>query len=568
MPDAQPLFKQPIYKTSRFWIRAVPLFFLFLFIISFKDDIGQLLGVLWASMWGAPPEKLYTTAFYDSLSVFGYNSLSFLLLFFVTAIIVSGQALLPTHNLYEAWNTFFHLLLHLFRMHGLAIFVKDGKVLATPEDWKRLGLGVIVIDFNSAVVLEEQVPPPSILAPFYQALELLLRLFWLYPPRQSPRACQAGISFTRKRERIRGVVDLRKQSRARLGVCGYTRDGIEMKSLVFTVFTLGQAADVLPVAYLGQRKAENMRAIYWKRRPDGKIAIVAMNDELDGDDRSEIQLFAQRADASPEMMVFNEVSEDIKKEWLKQTPLKLTPTFNEQRVFNAIFTQARSSETLLSWDEMPVNVTVNLFRNILLQHNFDEIFHPDNAPRFPLKALKDELRIKVRNNGILSYQLVLHRQGKPLTPGLYDPAELLVSRPRPLTASKPLRDRGIKMLVGGFNDLLPVSEQVYHQRLENWRAKWASQTEEATAVRELEASRIMTQARKQGIEAMTSQLKRIFEIENSDEAMAVAVLQALESAVSDPRTRQLLPSDTLSLLRMINNRLVSDQPTNDLKDFR
>ncbi len=568
MPDAQPLFKEPIYKTSRFWIRAIPLFFLFLFLLAFKDDFGQLFGVLWASMWGVPPDQLYTPAFYDSLQVFGYNLLSFCLLFFVTAIIVSGQALLPTNNLYEAWNTFFHLLLHLFSMHGLAIFVKEGKVLATPEDWKRLGLGVIVIDFNSAVVLEEQVPPPSILAPFYQMLELLLRLLWLYPARQSPRACQAGITFTRKRERIRGVVDLRKQSRARLEVCGYTRDGIEMKSLVFTIFTLGQDPDVLPVCYLGQRKGENLRVMRWKRRPDGKIAIKEMSDELDSDDRNEIQLFAQRADASKEMMVFDDLPEEAKKEWLKETPLKLTPTFNEQRVFNAIFTQARSSETLLSWDEMPVNVTVNLFRNILLHHNFDEIFHPDNAPSFPLKALKDELRIKVRNNGILSYQLIMHRLGKPLMPGVYDPADLLICNPRPLTASKPLRDRGIKMLVGGFNDLLPVSEQVYNQRLENWRAKWVSQTEESTAVHELEASRILTQARKNGMEAMASQLKRIFETENSDEAMALAVLQALEGAVSDPHTRKLLPADTINLLRLINNWLVSDKPTTDIKDFR
>ena len=563
MPDAQPLFKEPIYKTSRFWIRAIPLFCLFVFMVAFREDMGRILVAAWGLMWGFPPPDYSFT-----MQVLGYNLLSFGLLFFVTAMMISAQALLPTQSIYDVWNTFFHLLLHLFRQHGLAIFVKDGKVLATAEDWKLIGLGVIVMDFNSAVVLEEQVPPPSLFAPFYNLLELFLRLLWLYPRRQSPRACRAGISFTRKRERIRGVVDLRKQSRARLEVCGYTRDGIEMKALVFTIFTLGQEADVLPVCYQDQRKSENLRVMRWKRRPDGKILISGMSDELDADDRAEIQQFAQKADGSKDMMVYANLPEPLKRDWMNETPLKLTPIFNEQRVFNAIFTQARASQSLLSWDEMPLNVSVNVFRSILLKHNFDEIFHPDNAPKFPLKAIKNELRTRVRNNGILSYQLILHRSGKQLTAGIYDPSELIISGVRPLTSPKPLRDRGIKMMVAGFNDLLPVSEQVYKQRLENWRIKWASKAEENAAVHELEASRVLTQARKQGMEAMAIQLKRIIEAEHSDEAMALAILQALEGATNDPKTRQLLPGDTISLLRLINDWLVTDRSSNDVKNFR
>jgi hypothetical protein len=576
MPDAKPLFKEPAYKTSRFWIKAVPFLFLFFFIVAFGEDVGRLFSTflfsIWGAMWGMPAEAIFTPPFYDSLRVIGYNLLGFLLLFFATAFIVSSHSLLPVLGLHDIWNTLFHLILHLFKMHGLAIFVKDGKVLETAEDRKLIGLGVIVVDFNSAVVLEEQVPPPSMLAPFYRMLELFLRLIDLYPARQTPRSCKAGITFTRKRERIRGVVDLRKQSRARLEVCGYTRDGIEMKSLVFTIFTLGQAPDILPVCYQGQRKGENLRVMRWKRKPNGKIVILDMADELDSVDRSEIQQFGQRADGSREMLTYADLPEDLKKEWMNETPLKLTPVFDEQRVFNAIFTQARSSDSLLSWDEMPVNVSVNLFRDILMRYNFDDIFNPENTPRVTIKGLKDELRIKGRNNGILSYQMIMHRYGKPLIADKggkyeYDPTELLISLPRPLTASKPLRDRGIKMLAAGFNDLLPVSEQVYQQRLENWRIKWASQTEENAAIRELEASRILTQARRIGMEAITAQLQRIFDTENSEEAIALAILQALEDAVGDPKTRQLLPSDTISLLRLVNNWLVSDKPQSDVKDL-
>jgi hypothetical protein len=400
----------------------------------------------------------------------------------------------------------------------------------------------------------------------------------LYPARETPRACRAGITFTRKRERIRGVVDLRKQSRARLDVGAYTRDGIEMKMLIFTIFTLGQEPDVLPVSYAGQRKSEFMRVISWKRLPNGKIRVEGMADELDADDRNEIQQFAQKAGAGKEMRTFDSMPQGMIRDWLRESPIELNPGFNEKRVFNAIFTQARTAQALLPWDEMPANVSIGLFREILLKHNFDDIFHPE-TPQFPMRMLRNELRIKARNNGILSFTLVLHRSGRPLVPGDYDPSEILVSSPRSLTSPKPLRERGIKMLVSGFNDLLPVSEQIYKQRLENWRVRWASETSEVSAVHELEASRVLTDARKQGMEAMTLQLRRIFDTEHSEEATAIAVLQALEAATSDPKTRQLLPGDTITLLRLINNWLGSreksggdmtsklDQSSNDAKDF-
>ena len=578
MADAKPLFKEPFYKTSIFWFRAIPLIFFLFFLFNFRVEVGNIVGGIWGMMWGMPADQAINTPVRESIRIVGYNILNFFLLFGVMSIIVSGQALLPTQNLLHVWNTFFHLLLHIFGLHGLAVFVKDGKVLATEEDWKRLSLGVIVIDFNSAVVLEEQVPPPTLLAIFYKLLELTLRLMLLYPRRKTPRACHSGITFTRKRERIRGVVDLRKQSRARLDVGAYTRDGIEMKMLIFTVFTLGQDPDILPVSYAGQRKSEYMRVINWKRLPNGKIRVESLVDELDADDRNEIQQFAQKAGASNEMGVFTSLPPALVRDWMRESPLELTPIFNERRVFNAIFTQARTAQALLPWDEMPANVAISLFREILLKHNFDEIFHPE-TPQFPMRMLRNELRIKARNNGILSFSLVLHRSGKSLAPGDYDPSEIMVSMPRPLTSPKALRERGIKVLVAGFNDLQPLSEQIYKQRLENWRVKWATETDEMSALHELEASRVLTDARIQGMEAMTLQLRRIFDTEHSEEAIAIAVLQALEAATSDPQTRKLLPGDTITLLRLINNWVLSrekpstdlttkiDQSSNDAKDF-
>lgn len=558
MAKNTPLFKAPFYKTSNFWTRAIPTFFFFIFIFVFRADVGSVLGGLWTWMWGGGQKDFLTPAFLSSLSLLGYNLFAFLVVFVIASLMVSSQALLPTQNFFEVWNTCFHFLLHIFHWHGPAVFIKDGKVISNAEDWEKVGLGVVVIDFNSAVVLEEQVPPPTLLAPIHFLVEWFLRLLCLYPARKTPRACKAGITFTRKHERIQGVVDLRKQSRARLNVGGYTRDGIEMKALVYSVFTLGQEPDVLPVTYGGQRKKENLRVVNWKKLSDGRIRVEDLVDELDLNDRVEAQQAAQRIGGSGEMRPFTHIDPALQKSWMHELPVQLTPVFNEKRVFDAVYTRARNASSLLSWDEMPVNVAENILKELLLQHNLDELFHPE-SPQFPISLLRRELYIRMRNNGILAYSLIMHRSGKGLSTGDYDPGDILVSRVRNLTSAKPLRERGIKILASGFNDLLPVSDQVYQQRLENWKVKWASETEEVAAVNELEARRILIQTRKQGLESMISQISRIFETEGDDESRAAAVLQALQSATNDPNTHQMLSQDALSILQIINNRLGIDQ---------
>jgi hypothetical protein len=43
---------------------------------------------------------------------------------------------------------------------------------------------------------------------------------------------------------------------------------------------------------------------------------------------------------------------------------------------------------------------------------------------------------------------------------------------------------------------------------------------------------------------------------HSEEIVALRILQALESAASDPHTQQLLPSDTIALMRTIRDWLL------------
>jgi len=73
----------------------------------------------------------------------------------------------------------------------------------------------------------------------------------------------------------------------------------------------------------------------------------------------------------------------------------------------------------------------------------------------------------------------------------------------------------------------------------------------------LEATRIRNHARAQAQHDLTQALSQIFERgAGSDEVMALRVFQALESVAADPKTRQLLPGETITLMNNLHNWLL------------
>jgi regulator of protease activity HflC (stomatin/prohibitin superfamily) len=120
-----------------------------------------------------------------------------------------------------------------------------------------------------------------------------------------------------------------------------------------------------------------------------------------------------------------------------------------------------------------------------------------------------------------------------------------------------LRERGIKVIASGFGELIPVDEAIYRQRLETWRAPWQKDVEIVRAQQDLEAMRIRSRARAEAQRGLTQSLANILQKQpHSDEIAALRVLQALEAAASDPHTQQLLPSDTITLMRTIHDWLL------------
>jgi hypothetical protein len=542
--------------------------FLFLIsVISFGAEIRWLFGIAPAEQ---PPGSPAYVVLQAPLFLFCNCFVGFFVVFLIWTGLISFQALLPITDFFkdsfrclqEAYRASWHLLLHVVHWHGPAIFVKDGIQNSTIEDQKREGPGVVVVDFNSAVVLEERNLPPGINRIFWLIGLKILELMNLIDSHESPRVRGPGIVFTRPRERIRGVVDLRKQFRMEFKVPCYTREGIELKANVLAMFTIGQDPDILHVTYVGEARQENLRVVTMEKRPDGHQRITAFVDELDEADRIEIHNFAQRAyhpaglpvEELPKYQHFNPLIPADKQ------------VFNRDRVFSAVFAQARNSEQEeIFWVDLPTRVAANMYREQLLQINYDELYDVrEKQEQFPLPIYKGRLRLAMRNNGILGFRLIFHhnyfRDRTLLNRGrIYREDNLLVSQSRHLKTNKILRDRGIKVIFSSFGDPSPVNPRIYDQRLDSWKASWAQEREINLAGHGLEAARLQSRAHAQAQQDLWRSLSIILNQQQlGEEALAVRIFQALDQAAADPRTQALLPGNTIDLMRHLNSLLLPE----------
>jgi hypothetical protein len=239
------------------------------------------------------------------------------------------------------------------------------------------------------------------------------------------------------------------------------------------------------------------------------------------------------------------------------------PVFDPQRVFSAAYARARhhrglpNADEIVPWVDLPVHVAIDLFRELVSHYNYDELYRPDVRGNLPINELRGRLSAEMRNNGLLSYRPVLHLHGKSLAVGsMVHGSTLLTVDPKAaflLGRSQLLRDRGIRIIASGFGDLI-VHDKVYRQRLDHWRAAWDRETTILEAGYDVEAARTRTRARIQAQQDFVQCLSEIYRSNgNSKEILTLRVLQALEEIATDPKTRELLPEDTFSLLRSVHD---------------
>jgi hypothetical protein len=582
-------------RKSTQWVTIVSIVLLLLFIAAFWQEIWGVLSLLFylgvrllAPELAAPADSLQHVLPILFNCVFGFSGV-----FVLWLLLISARAILPVriHRTYDGYernptrpipdpagrgaaapapieNSFLfewtetlketllvavHFLLFMFNEHGPAVIIKGGKIKGTQEELDKSLPGVAVVDAHSAIVIDEKEPQPRLEEPFWQALSSVLLPLSQRTRFQPSRAVGPGIAFLSRNERIRGAVDLRKQFRLRPNVTSYTRDGIEVYGNVWSIFSIGIDPEVLNVSYDGDQNPANLRILHLEPVNGGQLKVLSLENSLDFDDRREIDHFYRIDSRNRNYEPYRPLSEPNR-----------VPAFDPYRVFAALSSQARTDDdNFLPWEDLPAKVAAEMYRDLLLEINYDELFEEGQQGGIRLKDFKAAFRAKMRNLSMLSYRVVRHRFNAPLVPGhVYRASELMLTPVRPLTTAKPLRSRGIKIILSGFSDLSPVSTRVTEQRVDQWSAPWEKDVMFVRSRNELQAMELRAQEHADAQAGIITQLLNILESQKyTEEIMAIRLLQALESAAAEPETRKLLPRNTIQLMRTFHDWLLPENPS-------
>lgn len=487
---------------------------------------------------------------------------------------------LPVESLNHWGQSFARLVFYLVGMHGPAVVVRDGKIVEHVGEQKRRGFGVVLVDASSAVILERRGQAyffllNLVLAPLNSLYRSLSKALGLKQAgREAPRlkAIGPGLHFTEYRYfpnyprydfGVHSAVDLRPQIRIRPEVMGMTRDGIEVSTAVYIGFTIGQPSELLKVTYFESAAADNLRVITLEEKrypePAGKIRrsfVVTFQPagDLDSSDREEIHRTVKVHKAQVPMVPAKPVVASV------QTKRNAPYHFDEQRVFLAAYSQALDVQEDLpkEWTELPAHVAAGVFRNLIAQEVYDHLYEPnDQDPKnLPLKNLKKEFLLAIRNLGVLAYQFVERKDGQPLKNKQEVAEDDLIYFPvQELRTPKVLRARGIKVNFAGFSELKPIlQDKITGQRVDTWSSYWQKTATLTQAEYDYQVKGLLSKARAMAQEEMLLSIAKLFEnTMYTREALALHIYQALESAASDPTTRRLLPQETIQMLHLIHS---------------
>jgi hypothetical protein len=370
------------------------------------------------------------------------------------------------------------------------------------------------------------------------------------------RIAGPGITFTESGEMIRGVIDLRPQIRTRKSVNAYTREGIEIQTSITTMFTIGQTPDILKIVYEGDEKPENLRIVVLAEKAiqrDGEIIAISQQiikeliDGLDSVDKQEIHRYIHDYRKTGGQVAYQTT--------LPKDEPSAPFLFDPARIFKAIYASSLDikEDDYKEWTELPPFIATEIFRNLIAGEIYDYLYFPADQSKFPLQDLKSNFALKMRHQGILAFQFYERKDSIPFMAGQEWLENRYIIYPiQELHTPKVLRVRGIKVIHAGFSDLTPVNPGVRDQLMDNWSAYWENEAEFTRVEHELVKTRIINKARIQAQINLKDQLLNLLETSRlADDALALRMLQALESAAADPKTRQFLPAETISMLRSI-----------------
>jgi len=545
------------YERPDFLPRLIGIIFLIIFVVSFHSEFLVVLRFLIAFIQLILTRRFIPTSpdTPKALIMLVINGTVFLVCYFIILKWVS-LFVLPAQNPHEKQQVYERLVEYISKLHGPEVFVKNGELITrkdeevSDESVKARFASLALVDLSSAIVLESR-SLPAIINLSDRTKSTI--------GRHSPiRALGPGIGFLHPGERIRGSVDLRKQFRMIKNVRGFTSDGIELETNVNVTFTLGQPPEVMTVIDI---KGNGLRAMTIDR--DTK-KIIGIKDQIDKEDAYEIYTDIQNQ--KPPRTC----------EWSFEHPSSNCPpfAFDENHIIAALISQPRNTRDgkLEKWTDLPAQVAVSVLLDELSRVSYDQLYSLDRPEQecYLYDLFKPEFKRKVTNLGVLSYQFVQRKDGRVPSEGdLFKSDEYIILDVRELRNPRPLRDRGIKVIEVSFSDFKPIDSTITEQRFDNWRSHWQKKTDLTNAEFDLEVMRKMNHARAQAQREIIYNLSQIFKLPGyTQDAMAIRIFQALESAAANPATNRLLPRDTVDMLRNFQRLLFTQDRDGQSSDDR
>jgi len=550
----------PAYRTPRFWRWFITGTFFLLWVVFFRGEIWWLLQAVVGLFKTSTESQAFNIrrALIIVLTSIGL----FAVYLFLTFAIIS-QFVLPVRTWIERRMAFERLLLFFFRLHGAAVFVREGKIIGSQAELESLRPGVAVLDTKSAIVLEREPYLSATGADISQQESSLnmsaatIHAIFGGPdpdPNAVARAAGPGLVFTGMGERIRGVVSLRNHVRVQPNTRSLTLDGFEVAATIVAVFTLGEPPEVLQACYFdepaeeGRPARRSIRQIEIRERRNNagvmERTVGNLSDSFDESDIQEILSFANRA-----------INDPVPPRGRQENQLQRVEPylFDPIRVFQAIYSDARrpADDGLESWYDLPLRVAIETYHKMIAQNRYSSLYMPENLGDFPLNtAFMPEFRTTVRNQGVLAFQFVRRRDNQPIQSGqTWNEEDLIFYPVQTLRNSKILRDRGIRVMAATFSEISPVNPSVRQQMLDYWRSKRIRRSDQIRSYFDAEEIRIRARARAVAQRNIVMTLRGILEDTSiSEEAMAFKVLESIEQFAKDPATEKLLPQESIGML--------------------
>lgn len=529
----------PSSKTASAGIKRYVYLCLLILLILFWDLIS---GVFQGFLLVVRPPETSAGIAVELLRYWGRFALVTILFLFTFSLflLLIAYFLLPNLTLEQHLELWKRLWLYLVGKHGAAVFVRNGKILAEFGEKSKRGVGLLLIDRQSAVIVEEigrnQASQTKVGAP--------------------------GVAFLNPRQKIRGSVDLRPQRRSISDLHAYTRDGVEVVTNLSTVFTLGQLPEVLLVTYQldesqSQPTADSLRVVQLSepspslRRPNAlNRTISSLSNEIEPEDREEIHRFVQNFHLGTSISTVSEQANGVSSQYI----------VDSQRILSAYFAIPSSQpvQPALDWSDLPLQIAIDLFREFIASIPYQAIYIPHRPITHSLSALKSQFSKRMRNQGVLAFQFVQRKDNHPIRVGdEWEVSELIFYPLQQLHSAKFLRSKGIKILNATFSELRPADETIERRLFDQWRLAIEKQPPPNSESELAPSPQIKPSA--EGFQMATRLTEALNSTAGSDQTNLTQFLAILEAELNNPQVRKGLSAETLQRFQQLRNQLSKNQ---------